>query len=140
MTEDSPLEVLIVEDNPADTYLINEAIHAEEPSCRTTAISDGDAAINYLSNARPDIVVLDLNIPRRDGVEVLRFIRGETRLLGVVVIIFSSSPKDAIERKAPQADAHIQKPFDLDLYMKVGTTIMNCFRESRPSSDQEPGL
>lgn len=119
-----------MEDNPADSYLLKEAIHAEEPACHTTALSDGESAINYLSRERPDIVVLDLNIPRRDGVEVLHFIREQSRLDGVVVIIFSSSPKDAIRRKAPQADAHIQKPFDLDLFLKVGASIMATFRES----------
>jgi CheY-like chemotaxis protein len=125
------LEVLIVEDNPADTYLIQEAMRNEEPACNTTAVADGDTAIQYLSEQRPDIVVLDLNIPRRDGVEVLHFIRTERRLDGVVVVIFSSSPKDAIERKAPQADAHIQKPFDLDVFLQVGAKIMSTFRETK---------
>jgi len=134
MTDQKPsLEVLIVEDNPADSYLIEEAVRSEEPDCHTTAISDGDTAIDYLSRQRPDIVVLDLNIPRRDGVEVLRFIRGQSALQGVVVVIFSSSPKDAIERKAPQADAHIQKPFELEIFMQVGARIMECFRQTRHS-------
>jgi CheY-like chemotaxis protein len=129
----SSLEVLIVEDNPADSYLIKEAMRAEEPDCHTTAISDGDAAIDYLSRARPDIVVLDLNLPRRDGVEVLHFIREQSSLQGVVVVIFSSSPRDAIERKAPQADGHIQKPFELEIFLQVGAKIMQCFRQSRSS-------
>jgi len=129
MVEKSVIEVLIVEDNPADAYLIQEAMLAEEPGCKTTSVVDGDKAIQYLSSQRPDIVVLDLNIPRRDGVEVLHFIRAQRRLAGVVVVIFSSSPKDAIERKAPQADAHIQKPFDLDIFLQVGAKIMSCFRQ-----------
>jgi CheY-like chemotaxis protein len=134
MTDQKPsLEVLIVEDNPADSYLIKEAMRAEEPDCHTTAISDGDTAISYLSTQRPDIVVLDLNIPRRDGVEVLHFIREQSALQGVVVVIFSSSPRDAIERKAPQADAHIQKPLDLEIFMQVGTKIMECYRQNRGS-------
>ena len=131
MVSEKTIEVLIVEDNPADSYLLKEAMLAEEPTCSTTAMSDGDAAIKYLSRARPDIVVLDLNIPCRDGVEVLQFIRSESRLAGVVVIIFSSSPKDAVERKAPQAHAHIQKPFDLDLFLQVGSKIIECFRQAR---------
>ncbi len=129
MVEKSVIEVLIVEDNPADAYLIQEAMLSEEPACKTTSVVDGDKAIQYLSSQRPDIVVLDLNIPRRDGVEVLHFIRAQRRLAGVVVVIFSSSPKDAIERKAPQADAHIQKPFDLDIFLQVGAKIMSCFRQ-----------
>ncbi|MDQ2841849.1 MAG: response regulator [Acidobacteriota bacterium] len=129
IAEHEGIDVLIVEDNPADAYLIKEAMHAEHPGCKTNAVADGDKAIEYLSGHRPDIVVLDLNIPRRDGVEVLRFIRGENRLDGVVVVIFSSSPRDAIERKAPQADAHIQKPFDLELFLQVGAKIMTCFRQ-----------
>ena len=129
MIADRVLEILIVEDNPADSYLIKEAMQVEEPACLTTEVSDGDTAIEYLSRQRPDIVVLDLNIPRRDGVEVLQFIRSDSRLAEVVVIIFSSSPKDAIERKAPQADAHIQKPFDLDVFMQIGSQVMSCFRQ-----------
>ncbi len=134
MTADKAVEVLIIEDNPADSYLIKEAMQAEEPACLTTAVSDGDTAIEYLSGQRPDIVVLDLNIPRRDGVEVLHFIRSDSRLAGVVVVIFSSSPKDAIERKAPQADAHIQKPFDLDVFLTIGSQIMSCFRQAQGSA------
>jgi CheY-like chemotaxis protein len=128
------IDVLIVEDNQADSYLIREAMHAAEPSCDTTTIADGESAIDHLSRHRPDIVVLDLNIPRRDGVEVLHFIRAQEKLNGVVVVIFSSSPQDAIQRKAPQADAHIQKPFDLEVFLQVGVRIMACFRHRRNQS------
>ncbi len=129
-----PIDVLIIEDNQADSYLIQEAMQLAEPSCHTRTIPDGESAIDHLSRHRPDIVVLDLNIPRRDGVEVLRFIRSHDVLKGVVVVIFSSSPQDAIERKAPQADAHIQKPFDLDIFLQVGTRIMGCFRQRQKQS------
>ena len=130
-TDNPPLEILLVEDNPADIYLIEKAIHAEEPACRTVVIADGDTAIKYLAGERPDIVVLDLNIPRRDGTEVLHFIRGEQRLAGVFVAIFSSSPKDAMERIAPLANTHIQKPFELDSFLRMGEIVMRCFRQSR---------
>jgi CheY-like chemotaxis protein len=133
-----PVDVLIVEDNQADSYLTQEAMHVAEPSCVTTIIADGESAIDHLSRHRPDIVVLDLNIPRRDGVEVLRFIRNQEELDGVVVVIFSSSPKDAIERKAPQADAHIQKPFDLEIFLQVGIRIMTCFRHRQPKAWRAP--
>ena len=131
LSEKSPLEVLLIEDNPADIYLIKKAMHAEDPACHTVAIADGDAAIEYLADERPDIVVLDLNIPRRDGVEVLHFIRGEQRLAGVFVAIFSSSPKDAMERIAPLANTHIQKPFELDSFLRVGEIVMKSFRQSQ---------
>ncbi len=134
VTEKSRIEVLIVEDNQADSYLIKEAMRAAEPSCETLAIADGESAIRHLSQHRPDIVVLDLNIPRRDGVEVLRFIRAQEKLDAVVVVIFSSSPQDAIERQAPQADAHIQKPFDLEVFLQVGEKIMACFRQRQSQS------
>ncbi len=134
VVEKPRIEVLIVEDNQADSYLMQEAMHAAEPSSHTTTIADGESAIDHLSRHRPDIVVLDLNIPRRDGVEVLHFIRGQEELNGVVVVIFSSSPQDAIERKAPQADAHIQKPFDLEVFLQVGVRIMACFRQRQSQS------
>jgi CheY-like chemotaxis protein len=67
-------------------------------------------------------------------VEVLHFIRAQEELNGVVVVIFSSSPQDAIERQAPQADAHIQKPFDLEVFLQVGMRIMACFRQRHRQS------
>ncbi len=131
LTDNPRLEVLLVEDNPADIYLIKKAIHAEDPACHTVAIGDGDTAIEYLAGERPDIVVLDLNIPRRDGLEVLHFIRAEERLAGLFVAIFSSSPKDAMERIAPLANAHIQKPFELDSFLRVGEIVMRYYWQSQ---------
>ncbi len=129
--ESPPLAILVVEDNPADLYLIRTSLHAEEPGCVITIAEDGDAAIQFLALAKPDLVILDLNIPRRNGLEVLAHIRGDANLRDVVVIIFSSSPKEAIEQDAPEADAHIQKPFELDLFLQMGKQVMQCFHRKK---------
>jgi CheY-like chemotaxis protein len=130
------LRILVVEDNPADAFLIQEALRKHDSSGQTLAISNGDIAIRYLAENTPDLVVLDLNIPGRDGVEILQFIREQLRLSKVVVVIFSSSPIDAIERKAPEADAHLQKPFDLDEFLAVGQKIFSCYERVRAASAQ----
>jgi CheY-like chemotaxis protein len=132
----SSLVILVVEDNPADRYLIGASLNAEEPGCEIIVAEDGDAAVQYLAAQKPDLVILDLNLPRRSGLEVLRYIRAENRLEGLVVVIFSSSPKESVERDAPQADAHIQKPFELDLFLQVGKQAMQCLRQNQERSSQ----
>ena len=135
----APLAILVVEDNSADRYLIAASLAAAEPGCELIIAEDGDAAIQCLSSRKPDIVVLDLNLPRRSGLEVLRHIRSEKRLEGLVAVIFSSSPREAIGRDMPLADAHIQKPFDLDLFLQMGYQVMQCFRRNQGRSPHYSG-
>ncbi len=124
-----PLTILVVEDNPADLYLIKVSLQLDAPGCLVIVAEDGDAAIRYLSQNRPDLAILDWNIPLRNGLEVLTFARSEERLAGLPLVVFSSSPKEALEYRAAQADAFIQKPFELERFLEIGRQALQCLAE-----------
>jgi CheY-like chemotaxis protein len=128
------VQVLIVEDNPPDVYLLKMAIRQECPDCRFDVVDTGKDAFQFLrregryANAvLPDLVILDLNLPFRSGEEVLALIRITERLRDVVVILCSSSPRDLEFRSVHVPDAYIAKPTDLDSYLALGKEIMNCY-------------
>src|SRR5689334_18985292 len=101
--------VLIVEDNPLDALLVRRALE-NEPNwkVRPMLANDGERAIAVLETtsapAEVDLVILDLNLPRRDGTEVLRFIRTADALRRLPVIVLSSSPADVIKAKINDAN------------------------------------
>jgi DNA-binding response OmpR family regulator len=108
----------VVEDSPIDVKLLRYLFDLEQ-EWRTEfiVVEDGDEAIQYLlhrDTPKPDLVILDLNLPKRDGVDVLRTIRNSDQLHGLRVAVFSSSPESATQRKITEAslkaDAYIQKP------------------------------
>lgn len=133
MSKARRLNILLVEDNPADVFLLRAAIEAHV-SCDFTLIGNGDRAFDFLERrgeyaeaARPDLIVLDLNLPGKDGVEVLDLIRGSAELRDIVVTVVSSSPRDVVQRKAAQADCYFTKPSDLDEFLGVGKKILDCY-------------
>jgi CheY-like chemotaxis protein len=120
--------VVVIEDNPGDVFLLREAL-AREAKCEVTVITDGDRAFEYFQSrffgtAAPDLVVLDLNLPGRDGVEVLRLVRTTPELSHIPVAVVSSSPKDVLSKQAGQADACITKPSDIDAYLALGKELL----------------
>lgn len=113
-----PLRLLVVDDSSADILLLQEAI--TEHGLRTdlhTAL-DGEQALAHLRGAgpRPDLVLLDLNMPRRNGHEVLRELKQDPSLRSIPVIIFStsSSPSDIEDCYANHANSYLVKPVDFD--------------------------
>lgn len=124
--------IVVIEDNPADVLLITRALEQEAP-CEITVISDGEKAYRYFENRRgdedpPELVVLDLNLPSRDGTEVLDLIRRQPELSAVRVAVVSSSPKDVMKGRAAQADCYVTKPSDLDKYLAIGKELMSCIK------------
>jgi CheY-like chemotaxis protein len=114
---DRPFEVLLVEDNPGDVRLAMEALREGEVPKNIHVAEDGIVALEFLfsgeENARrPDLVLLDLNLPKRDGHEVLAEIRKDRRLRTTPVIIFTSSAAEPDIRRAYelQANCYITKP------------------------------
>ncbi len=102
---------------------------------QSSSVGDGEAALAYLQGegafrdaARPDLVLLDLNLPKIDGRDVLQFIRSHPALHELPVIILSSSPQDAMGELAVEATCYIQKPPDLDNYLKIGSLIRDCWQ------------
>ena len=101
-------QILIVEDNPLDVRLLRAALASLQDWVVATAVAvDGEEAINYLldpQTSKPDFVILDLNLPKRDGLEVLQIIRITNNLYGLPVVVFSSSTEDVFRTKMQQAE------------------------------------
>jgi CheY-like chemotaxis protein len=138
--------ILLAEDNPADVYLIREAIvkYRDASELQLVVVSDGEQAIDFILQrgpfadaSQPDLIILDLNLPKSDGVDVLRLIREQNHLKNVPVVILTSSdsPNDRTVTENLGADTFITKPSDLDAFMALGGTLLSYVdtRKSRPT-------
>lgn len=120
------IEILLAEDNPADVYLIEEALREHKVDFRLTVAEDGEAAMSMMIQGKiqPDIVLLDLNMPKRGGGEVLERIRqGNGRDLPVIILTSSDSPTDREQALRLGATCYIRKPTGLDEFLEIGATI-----------------
>ncbi|MEE8472163.1 MAG: response regulator [Dehalococcoidia bacterium] len=127
-----PVEILLVEDNPADARLTIEAFKEGKVSKNLTVVDDGVKALCYLRREggyveapRPDIILLDLNLPRKDGREVLAEIKGDPDLKRIPVIVMTTSRNehDIITAYDLHANCYIAKPVDLDAFFEVVMSI-----------------
>jgi len=132
MNQGAPINILIVEDNPGDVRLIMEAFKEAKIDNRLFVVEDGAEAISYLKRENkfkdaviPDMILLDLNLPRRDGREVLTYIKSDLRLkiIPVIIMTTSSSDTDILQAYNLQANAYIQKPVDLDQFFHIIQSI-----------------
>jgi CheY-like chemotaxis protein len=123
-----PIEILMVEDNHADVVLTTEAFEDAKIGNRLRVVEDGVEAMDYLHRrgpyrgaARPDLILLDLNLPRKDGREVLKEIKADPSLaaIPVVVLTASSLDEDILNSYDHHANCYISKPVDLDGLLKV---------------------
>jgi two-component system, chemotaxis family, response regulator Rcp1 len=128
------VDILLVEDNPGDVRLTQEAL--KEAKIRNTlhVVSDGVAAIEFLKKAgtfgdapRPDILLLDLNLPRKDGREVLAEIKADPslRTIPVVVLTTSAADEDILRAYNLHANCYITKPVDFNRFIEVVRSIEN---------------
>jgi CheY-like chemotaxis protein len=131
-----PIEVLLVEDDEGDVQLTRESLEAGKVLNRLTVLSDGAAVIPYLRGegphagaARPDLVLLDLNLPGRDGRQVLAEIKGdpELRRIPVVVLTASKAEEDVVRSYDLHANAYVSKPVDADGFVQVIRKIDQFF-------------
>ncbi len=131
-----PIEVLLVEDDPGDVLMTQEAFEDHKLGNRLTVVSDGEEALAYLRRegkyvdaVRPDLVLLDLNLPRRDGREVLEEIKKDERLqhIPVVVLTTSSLHEDILRSYALHANAYVTKPVDFEKFIEVVRQIDEFF-------------
>jgi CheY-like chemotaxis protein len=131
-----PIEVLLVEDDPGDVLMTREAF--EEHKVRNTlhVVTDGEEALAYLrregrhANAtRPDLILLDLNLPRVDGREVLATVKAdeELRSIPVVVLTTSQADEDILRSYQLHANAYVTKPVDFDTFISVVRQIDQFF-------------
>jgi chemotaxis family two-component system response regulator Rcp1 len=129
-----PINLLIVEDNPGDVRLIREALREGRVRNKIYSVADGEEAMAYLykqdnfSEApRPDLILLDLNLPRKDGREVLAEIKSDKDLNSIPVVILTSSEaeKDILKAYDLNANCFITKPVELDQFLSVVRSIEN---------------
>jgi len=131
-----PIEVLLVEDDPGDTLMIEEAFADNKVRNRLTCVTDGVEAIEFLRHegahrgaARPDLILLDLNLPRKDGREVLAEIKTDEDLqaIPVVVLTTSQAEEDVLRSYKLHANAYVTKPVDFDRFIEVVRQIDEFF-------------
>jgi DNA-binding response OmpR family regulator len=126
----TPAEILLGEDNPADVYLIRQALEENGIRYNLRVAIHGGELMEVVANKPaqvPDLIVLDLNLPRHEGLEILKLIRDNLELSRVPVVILTSSdsPKDRVAASALGADCYIRKPSSLDEFMAIGRTFQN---------------
>lgn len=121
-------EILLIEDNPGDVILIKKALSNGMNISNLNVVTDGEMALEYLrqlndykSATQPDLIILDLNIPKKDGREVLNEIKKDEKLKCIPVVVFTSSTfeKDIIETYNSYVNCYITKPENLDQFFHV---------------------
>lgn len=121
------LNILIVEDNAGDVFLLKEALRRSDIEFHCKHLADGEQAVVYLNapDPAPDLVLLDLNLPKRDGWEVLQVLRRSRDLSRTPVVILSSSnaPEDLRRAASVECLIYIQKPSNLDDFLAIGKRI-----------------
>ncbi|GAA4557251.1 response regulator [Planotetraspora kaengkrachanensis] len=122
-----PYDVLVVEDDPGDQLLIEEALTAEGRLRSIVRAPDGLAALEHLRSAErhPDLIMLDLNMPRMGGAELLSILKTDDRLrvIPVVVLTTSSAPEDISDAYRRHANAYVIKPADFDEFTQAVQNI-----------------
>jgi two-component system, chemotaxis family, response regulator Rcp1 len=127
-----PIDILLVEDNPGDARLTREALRDAKVRNNLHVVPDGVEALAFLRRQgryaeapSPDLILLDLNLPKKDGREVLEEIKQEDGLrhIPVVVLTTSQAEKDILESYRLQANAYVTKPVDLDQFLEVVKSI-----------------
>jgi len=131
-----PIEILLVEDDPGDVLMTQEAFTDYKIANRLTVVSNGEDAIAYVRKqgrfagvATPDLVLLDLNLPRRDGREVLHDIKGDPvlRRIPVVILTTSEAEEDVIAAYDLHANAYVRKPVDFEQFVAAVRAIDDFF-------------
>ncbi|MDR3476284.1 MAG: response regulator [Devosia sp.] len=123
-----PIEVLLVEDNPADVRLTREGLKEAKVANNLTAVMDGRRALDllhrrgeYVDSPRPDVIILDLNLPGMDGREVLRQMKEDPQLCAIPVVVMTSSEAetDIVKAYELHANCFITKPLDFGSFLRV---------------------
>lgn len=130
----NPIEILLVEDNPADVRLTQEALKEEKVYNSLSVVTDGEEAIAFLrrqgkyqKSPRPDLILLDLNLPKKDGREVLKEIKNDDSLkaIPVVVLTVSKAEEDILKAYNLHANCYITKPVDISQFIKIARAVQD---------------
>jgi len=138
ITAGKPIEILLVEDNPGDVRLTQEALRDGKVRNSMHVAADGVEALaflrrqgRYANASRPDVILLDLNLPKKDGREVLAEIKTDPdlRRIPVVVLTTSEAEEDILRAYNLYANAYVAKPVDLDKFIAVVKSIEDFWLE-----------
>ena len=130
------VDVLLVEDDPGDVLMTREAFEHHKIRNKLHVVGDGEQALQFLRRTgdyagapRPGLILLDLNLPRRDGLEVLAELKGDPglRVIPVVILTTSQAEEDILRSYALHANAYVSKPVDVERFMDVIRQIDNFF-------------
>lgn len=126
------IHILLVEDSPEDVLLTRESLKEAKVANVLDVVEDGDTALDYVHRRgqwtdapRPDLIILDLNLPRKDGREVLMELKEdeELKLIPVVVLTTSASDEDVLRSYEHHVNAYIRKPVDLNRFVEIAHSI-----------------
>ena len=126
--------VLLVEDNPDDVVMIREAFEQSLTPIQLYVVSNGEQAIKFVRRTdadapHPSLILLDLNLPIRNGLDVLAGLKGDTEFLAIPIVVLTTSlaPSDIQQCYSLHANAYIVKPPDFDGFADVIKQIASCF-------------
>jgi two-component system, chemotaxis family, response regulator Rcp1 len=126
------MEILLAEDNPADVYLIREALREHGVEATVRVASDGREVLDLICPERGngevprlDLIILDLNLPRHDGIEILEQLRSSAKLATVPVVVLTSSDSPRDQKVANQlgATCYLRKPSSLEHFLALGEVL-----------------
>lgn len=128
----APIDVMLVEDDPGDVVLVREALGGNERVNDIRVVTDGVEALEQLNDPKltlPDLILLDLNLPRMDGRELLAELKADQRLgrIPVVVLTTSQAQSDIVRSYELHANAYVSKPVDLKTFLSVVREIEKFF-------------
>jgi CheY-like chemotaxis protein len=132
------IEILLIEDNPGDVRLTQEGLRETKVRNRLHAVSDGEAAMAFLRRegayadaVRPDLILLDLNLPKKDGREVLEEVKSDPELRRIPVVVLTSSTDEADVLRAYhlQANCYVTKPVDLSGFVQAVKAVEEFWLE-----------
>ncbi|MEV3983205.1 response regulator [Nonomuraea sp. NPDC049758] len=136
MTDWRPIDVLLVEDDQGDILLTREAFDLNKVRNRLNVVNDGEQAMAYLRQEgayagapRPDLILLDLNLPRMNGLEVLSEVKADAalRTIPVVILTTSEAEEDILHSYRLHANAYVAKPVDFEQFIRVVRQIDDFF-------------
>ena len=136
----SRVHVLLAEDNPGDVFLVRRVLESSPIEFELHAVDDGEQAIRFIQSADedtgpcPDLLLLDLNLPRKDGLEILKRLQQSPKCRSAKVIVLSSSdsPADLAEATRLGANRYFRKPASLEEFLKIGDLIMELLGQEVP--------
>jgi chemotaxis family two-component system response regulator Rcp1 len=145
--DEMPIEVLLVEDSPGDVRLTKEAFRSANPSIHLHVATDGVEAMAFLRHQgahseapRPDLILLDLNLPKMDGREVLAHIKKDDGLKGIPTVILTTSDAevDIVKSYQLQANCYLNKPVQLDAFEALVKNINEFWLRDAKLPKQRP--